>query len=58
MHAMFHRTGQERTRDMQPIQKIIFHIVLIAGIGLIVSHYGHMGEAFSPADAQDAHTAK
>ena len=43
---------------MQPIQKIIFHIVLIAGIAIIVSHYGHMGEAFSPADAQDAHAVK
>ncbi|CAA2137089.1 hypothetical protein [Hyphomicrobium sp. ghe19] len=43
---------------MQPIQKIIFHIVLIAGIAIIVSHYGHMGEAFSPADAQDARAVK
>jgi len=37
---------------MQPIQKIIFHIVLVVGAALIVSHYGHMGEAFAPADAQ------
>ena len=39
---------------MSRIQKIVFHIVLIAGIALITNHYGHFGEAFAPADAQSA----
>ncbi|WP_256363870.1 hypothetical protein [Hyphomicrobium sp. 99] len=37
---------------MQLFHKIIVHIVLVAGLALIVGHYGHLGEAFTPADAQ------
>ncbi len=36
---------------MQLIHKIIVHMVLIAGLALIVGHYGHLGES-TPAGPQ------
>jgi len=39
---------------MRLIHKIIVHMVLIAGLALIVGYYGHLGEAFTSADAQPA----
>ena len=38
---------------MQLIHKIVVHMVLIAGLALIVGHYGHLGES-TPTDARSS----
>jgi len=38
---------------MQLIHKIIVHTILIAGLALIVGHYGHLGES-TPAGVQSS----